>query len=242
VLSLPIILKGEAWGVLQLVEPIPRTWKRGEISRAQNHVDQLRISLLERFIATGSNFPEGLLATILTTGSGRSSIRTVEGTVLCLDLIKSRELLLDDTVHHPHVLASMTGYFEAAIRIAETFDGRVVGTAGDALVFFFEGGTQALREQRAISCLREIAEQFAKRRNESAVDVGMLGVPPQSGRTLWFHGAIASGSIEVGLLPSRAGPVLCSLGNPLHTAFAMTKEIGLHVDPEVIQVPGVAVV
>jgi GAF domain-containing protein len=72
VLSLPIILKGEAWGVLQLVEPTPRSWKRGEITRAQNHVDQLRISLLEQFIATGSSFPEGLLATILTTGSGRS--------------------------------------------------------------------------------------------------------------------------------------------------------------------------
>jgi class 3 adenylate cyclase len=242
VLSLPIILKGEAWGVLQLVEPTPRSWKRGEITRAQNHVDQLRISLLEQFIATGSSFPEGLLATILTTGSGRSSIRTVEGTVLCLDLIKSRELLLDDNIHHPHVLAIMTGYFEVAIRIAETFDGRLVGTAGDALAFLFEGGTQALREQRAISCLREIAEQFAKRRNESAMDVGMLGVPPQSGRSLWFHGAIASGSIEVGLLPSRSGPVLCSLGNPLHTGFAMTKEIGVHVDPEVIQVPGVAVV
>ncbi len=231
ILSLPIVFRGETWGVLQLLDESPRQWTDTDLATAKHHVNQLFLTLLEKVVPSSDFLGSNPLATMVLNAGFDRTVKEVEGTVLCLDLMSSTQYL--DTSHgtlRGSPLERLSLFFRAAVLEVERHGGIAINTAGDAITFLFQGRSITDRESRAVAAASDIHSRFDELRSN----------PQNAGKIPHFHCAVASGSLEIGLLESASGPVHCFLGQPLHHAFAMTKTLGPLQN--LTSVPGVTVV
>lgn len=231
IVSAPLVIGGETWGVLQILDSSPRSWQKHELTEANKIVNLLRLKILEQLIPPRDVLPTMPLAMAL--GNSAVSVRMVDGTVVCIDVKDSTELF--QTTRSAEALSALREcmtYFEIAGSLGESCGGRLVASPGDALVVLFSGSSPHEGARQALRYIEQLRGAFEAQRR----------VAEPSNPQLRFHCAVASGQIEVGLMQSSSGLIHCALGAPIHQAFRMMKEPLVMSADQLLDIPGVTLI